>query len=118
MSPDDLWRIGHMLDAIRAALGFVEGRLRPLSDSLMAGRAPTSTAMRCFCSRWFPHVDTAFPVAFDAALQALASLTAVVRASRNTVALPLFLTGTAQRDALSERLVSGLLLGAGLVRGA
>ena len=28
MSRDDLWRIGHMLEAIRAALGFVEGRER------------------------------------------------------------------------------------------
>ena len=28
MSPDDLWRIGHMLDAIRAALAFIEGRAR------------------------------------------------------------------------------------------
>jgi uncharacterized protein with HEPN domain len=36
MSPDDFWRIGHMLDAIRAALGFVEGRGRPdLDDDRM-----------------------------------------------------------------------------------
>ena len=36
MSPDDLWRIGHMLDAIRAALGFVDGRSRSdLDDDQM-----------------------------------------------------------------------------------
>lgn len=70
MSPDDLWRIGHMLDAIRAALGFVEERARSDLDGdqmlqfalvrameIVAGGASRVSPEGRACVRDMPWVD-------------------------------------------------------------